>query len=95
MFFEQSIYLLCHNTYVQILASCGSVGIIAYLYHRYQTLKLYFKEINTEKIFLGICIFALILISVLDCHLFNIGPALIYGGVLLCTEKLPKEKVNF
>lgn len=84
-----------HNTYVQILASCGSIGMIAYLYHRYQTLKLYFKEINTEKIFLGICIFSLILISVLDCHLFNIGPALIYGGVLLCTEKLPKEKVNF
>lgn len=81
-----------HNTYVQILASCGSVGMIAYLYHRYQTLKLYLKDITVEKIFLGVCIASLILISILDCHLFNIGPALIYGGVLLCTEKLPKEK---
>jgi O-antigen ligase len=36
-----------HNTLIQMLASCGTVGITAYLIHRGQTVKLFWKLIQT------------------------------------------------
>jgi hypothetical protein len=75
-----------HNTYVQLLASCGSVGFFAYVYHRYDTLRMVFKEQNIEKYFLNLCISGLLLTSLLDCHFFNFGPGLTYSILLLLME---------
>ncbi|MBQ3047766.1 MAG: O-antigen ligase family protein [Clostridia bacterium] len=77
-----------HNTIIQILASCGIVGIIAYAYHRFQTVKLMFKKPSLEKSFIGLSILCLLLMSLLDCHFFNIGPTLIYSMALAFAEKI-------
>ena len=77
-----------HNTIIQILATCGIIGIIAYTIHRYQTIKLFVKKPTVEKTFIGLSILALLLMSLLDCHFFNIGPALIYSMALAFAENI-------
>lgn len=77
-----------HNTYVQLLASCGVFGAIAYLLHRVQTFYILFRRPSFEKTMIGLSVFALIAASWLDCHFFNIGPALLYSVLLCCAEKL-------
>lgn len=76
-----------HNTFVQMLASCGIVGLGAYLYHRVQTIILLWKNRSYKNIFISISILTLLLTSLLDCHFFNIGPALFYSTALAFIEK--------
>lgn len=78
-----------HNTVVQLLASCGIVGLTAYGFHRYQTVKLFVKNPAPHKTFLAMGLLAHILASMFDCHMFNLGPGLTYGTMLLFAEMLP------
>ena len=75
-----------HNTVVQLLASCGIVGMGAYLYHRYQTLDLLLRSRGKEVVFIACSVAVLLLCSLLDCHLFNVGPALFYAAALAFGE---------
>lgn len=77
-----------HNTIIQILSSCGSVGMLAYGFHRFQTIKLIAKKPSAEKSFIGLSILALLLMSLLDCHFFNVGPTLIYSMMLAYAENI-------
>lgn len=72
-----------HNTAVQLIASTGAVGFLAYCYHRVETLLLVFRKRNVEKYFIGLCVFGLLLTSLLDCHMFNLGPGFTYSALLL------------
>jgi len=80
-----------HNTFVQMLASCGIVGMIAYLLHRIQTFQLILHRHNKEKTFIGCAVLTLLICSLFDCHFFNIGPTLFYSAALAfgenCHEK--------
>lgn len=75
-----------HNTIIQLLASCGIVGLLAYLFHRYQTIQLIIKKHTTINIYIGIYIFTLISLSMVDCHFFNVGPTLFYSMALAVME---------
>ncbi len=75
-----------HNTYLQLLASGGLFAIVAYLYHRGETLVMLFRRPTTEKTFIAFCILALILTSILDCHFFNFGPGILYSVLLVFAE---------
>lgn len=77
-----------HNTYIQLLASGGIFAICCYLFHRIETLVVFFKKPSREKTFLFLSIAALILTSIVDCHFFNFGPALFYGIVLVFAERI-------
>lgn len=77
-----------HNTFVQLLASCGVVGLAAYLFHRGQTAWLFLRRHHREKTFLGCAVAALLICSLFDCHFFNIGPALIYAAALAFAENI-------
>lgn len=79
-----------HNTFIQIMVSCGTVGLVAYVFHRVQTILLFTKKRTVEKTFIGIAVLVLLFMSLLDCHLFNIGPAFFYSTALLFAEKLGK-----
>ena len=83
-----------HNTIVQVLASCGTVGMIAYLVHRAQTIWLLFRRLNFEKLMIALSVAALLLTSLLDCHFFNIGPGLLYSVLLCFAEKRCNEREN-
>ena len=82
-----------HNTIVQIAASCGIVGLAAYVLHRIQTVKLLVKDISTEKLYIGLYIAALLLASLLDCHFFNVGPVLLYSMALAFAENIGRSKL--
>ena len=77
-----------HNTIIQMLASCGIVGMTAYVIHRTQTIKLFWKKRKTDTIFIGLSLGAMLLASLLDCHFFNIGPTLFYSMGLAFAEKI-------
>ncbi len=81
-----------HNTLVQLLASCGTVGFTAYLIHRYQTVKLFLQRRCPENGFIAISLGVLLCASLLDCHFFNIGPVLFYSVALAFAEKLPMKE---
>ena len=79
-----------HNTIVQLLASCGLVGLLCYLPHRIQVIALILRAHNKEKVFIGASIMALLICSLFDCHLFNIGPTLFYSAALAFAENIRK-----
>lgn len=84
-----------HNTLVQLLATGGVVCLAGYLVHRVQTIRLFFKNFSTEKLFPGLSILALLLTSMVDCHFFNVGPVLLYSAILAIVEfqlNRPAEK---
>lgn len=77
-----------HNTYVQILACCGIIGILAYLFHRFQTLKMLWKNKNLGNMIIAITLLGFILLSLFDCHFHNFGPGFLYSALLILSEKV-------
>jgi O-antigen ligase len=77
-----------HNTYVQLLASCGIVGLATYAIHRWQTVKLFVKNRTPEKAFTACSIIVLLTTSLFDCHFFNVGPVLFYSMALAFAENI-------
>ena len=75
-----------HNTLVQLLASCGIIGIAAYAFHRIQTVRLFLRSKNPHRLFMACSILTLLVCSLLDCHFFNLGPVLFYTVILVFTE---------
>lgn len=82
-----------HNTVIQLLASGGVVGLVAYGFHRFQTVKLLVTKRSSEKAFIGIYLAVLLGASLLDCHFFNVGPVLFYSMALAFAEKIERSKV--
>ncbi len=79
-----------HNTFIQMIATCGIFGLTSYLFHRYQTIKLLFSEKRTSFIFIALAIGTMLFGSMFDNHLFNIHPTFIYALLLVCVEKSTK-----
>lgn len=75
-----------HNMFIQILASCGSIGIAAYLFHFQQVVRVAIKKISKGRIFIAFGILTLMALSQMDNHFFNIGPGLIYSAMLCFLE---------
>lgn len=76
-----------HNTVVQLLASCGVVGLGAYIYHRVEATKMFLRKRSVGKTFIGLSLLVLLGTSLLDCHFFNVGPTLFYSMALAFAEK--------
>lgn len=75
-----------HNTILQMAAGCGIVGLCAYMFHRYQTVLLITSSPSLLNIFIALSVLTLLLICMIDCHLFNIGGSLIYSAILPFAE---------
>ncbi len=71
-----------HNTVFQMLGACGTVGIIAYLLYRIETVYLFFKRPSLFKSFLSVAAAATVVGSLLDVFFFVFFP-LIYHSALL------------
>lgn len=80
-----------HNTVIQLLASCGSVGLICYSIHRIQTIRFFWQKRRSNLLFIGFSILALLLMSLLDCHFFNLGPTMFYSMILAFAEFSPEQ----
>ncbi len=80
--------LRMHNTYIQLLSSTGIIGLLAYLYHRFESAILIFRRLTTEKLFVFFFYLLFLGCSAVDCHFFNIGPALLYSVMAAIAEGL-------
>ena len=76
-----------HNTFIQMLAACGVIGLAAYLFHRFQTILLFVRRPSLCKTFIGFSVLSILLTCLLDCHIFNIGVTIIYSIALAFAEK--------
>lgn len=83
-----------HNTFVQLLGTCGVVGLGAYLWHRYETIKLFWKKRSVFTVFCALCIAGFLGTSLLDNHFFNMYPSFIYVSILLIIERTEKDYVK-
>lgn len=99
--FYNSIYVMdiglpfCyHNTIIQMMASCGIVGLLSYLFHRFQTIMLIIKKRCVQNIYLALCICALLITSLLDVHMFSLYPTLYYTLLLIAIEKSNKKRLS-
>ena len=81
-----------HNTLVQIAASCGVVGLGAYVFHRVQTVLLFLRNRSVENTFIGLFVLTLLVAGLLDNHFFNVGPVLVYSMALAFVENIGKSK---
>ena len=59
----------------------------AYLFHRVETAKMFLQKQSVGKAFIALSILTLLGTSLLDCHLFNVGPVLFYSMALAFAEK--------
>ncbi len=76
-----------HNILVQILASCGIIGMLAYLFHLAQVLNLFLAKPTAERVLYFAIILSISGASLLDNHIFHVFPALIYSISLVLWEK--------
>ena len=80
-----------HNTIIQLLASCGIVGLAAYGFHRVQTIRLFLLSFCKEKSFIACFLLVFICANMFDCHFYNIGPTLFYAMALTFAENCPQK----
>lgn len=83
-----------HNTFIQLLACCGIVGLGAYLFHCVQAVWLLVRKPSLAKTFIGLSALTLMATSMLDCHFFNIGPVLFYSMALAFAESSDKAVIQ-
>ena len=76
-----------HNTPIQMLAGTGIMGFMLYLFHRVETVKLFTKKPNLERMFLGGVALVGVLCSLLDPLFFRAYFAMYYSVCLLAVEK--------
>lgn len=79
-----------HSTPLQLLVSCGIVGVGAYGFHRFQTLRLLLTKRSKEMDFTACAVGVLLLCSLFDCHFFNLGPTMFYSAALAFAERSKK-----
>lgn len=86
-------YRYC-NTIIQMMATCGIVGLLAYLWHRYETVKLFWKKRSIFTIFCALCMAGFLGTSLLDNHFFNLYPSFIYVIMLLVIENSEDDYIS-
>lgn len=93
--FADIIPVMYHNTVVELLASGGVVSFGAYAVHRLQTVLSFFKNVTHDRFYVALTICGLLLVSLLDNHIFYLFPTIIYSlllGVLVLSEKKAEVK---
>lgn len=71
-----------HNTIAEIMATCGILGLAAYLFHRVATLIGFFKKPSHNKFYIVASILTLLFICLFDNYIFYLLPTTIYASML-------------
>ena len=72
------------------MAVGGLFAIVPYVIHRIHTVISFVKNPSQDRFFVGLTIFALLILSLLDNHIFYILPTIVYSfmtAVLINSEK--------
>lgn len=92
--FTEVVPFMAHNTILQLLYCSGIVGLLAYLYHRYQTVLSLVKNPTANRVFIALTICGILLTSLLDNHIFYPFPLFIYGVLLGLFSASEKDENN-
>ena len=79
-------FALYHNYIIQLIASMGMFGLLAYLFHRYQTVKLLIKKFDFVNVFIFISIGMFITTSLVNNTLFSPLTMVVYSLVMVMLE---------
>lgn len=96
---SHSIPRMCHNTVFELLSACGIVGLAAYVFHRAQTVISFINNVTAERTMIAMTMCTLLLLSLLDNHLFYFITTIQYAillSLLSSTERKrqPKKSKN-
>ncbi|MCH5148293.1 MAG: O-antigen ligase family protein [Clostridiales bacterium] len=83
-----------HNTFFQLLGSCGILGVSAYIAHRVFTVISFSRNMSIERSFIGLSILCILITTLFDNHLFYIFPTILYSFLLaiLIKGQTPAEE---
>lgn len=81
-----------HNLVIQLLASCGVVGLLAFLSHFVQLTMVAFKKFSHIKMIMFFSILTLFALSMFDNHFFNFGPGIIYSIIICFLEGFSRKE---
>ena len=79
-----------HQTFIQLLASMGAVGLISYLYYRASTVVLALRRPSATKLLLLLTALVIPSMSLIDTFIFNFWPVIHYSIALavMCKDEL-------
>ena len=80
-----------HNTVLQLLSATGIVGLLSYLYYRFESIKPLLRRPSLKKTLLAMSIGVFLLASLLDNFVFNIYPTFFYTVALVLIHKDEEE----
>ena len=81
---------MMHNTPIQLLASMGIFGFLAYAWHRFLTVRELFIRPSLEKTMLGISCLTVLLGSLLENFVFYVEPMFYFSVVLALIFRMTK-----
>ena len=81
-----------HNTILQLLSATGIVGLLSYIYYRYESVKPLFRYPSMKKTLFAASIAVFLLSSLLDNFVFNIYPTFHYTVSLVIIHKAAEEE---
>lgn len=84
-----------HNTFFQLLGACGITGLVSYIIHRAQTVLSFIKNPTIERTYIGLTLLSLLILNLLDNHLFYILPTIIYSALTAVLIKTQDDKSLF
>ena len=83
---------MIHNTPLQLLAAMGAVGLVAYIYYRAETVRLFIKNPTLGKSMIAISLITLLGQSLLDNYIFYIHPMFYYSIALAVVCRQPSDE---
>lgn len=71
------------NTIAQMAGACGTLGLLAYLGYRVQTVIHFFKKPTADRVFCALSVLALLIANLFDNHIFYMLITFAYGGLIV------------
>jgi len=71
-----------HDTFAEMIATSGMIGLLAYLVHRIQTIIAFAEKPTVHKSYIAISLVALLVICLFDNFIFYMLPTIVYSGLL-------------
>ncbi len=87
-------YYSFHCTPLTYLYCAGIVGLAAYLYHRYKTVRIVFSEkLTSERVFVALAVLAMVVNALLDIAM-TMPPHLLYYSMMLALIECDVKKTK-
>lgn len=81
-----------HNTVLEMMGSCGIIGLLAYTAYSALTTVSYCKKITIPRTFIALTVLTVLINSLLDNHIFNIVHTMAYSFMIALLVKSEKEE---